>query len=60
MSGVNKFTEKGQGIIQMQSNDKVINVLDDRKEEVVMTPLSAKKSSTKDVDEGTYEFTDMP
>ena len=42
----------------MSSNDKVSNILGDRKEEVVMTPLSEKKSSTKDVEKGTDAFTD--
>ena len=31
----------------------------DRKEEVVTTPLSEKKSSTKDVEKGTDELEDM-
>ena len=31
----------------------------DRKEEVVTTPLSEKKSSTNDVDKGTYELEGM-
>ena len=43
----------------MSSNDKVSNVLGDRKEEVVTTPLLEKKSLTKDVDEGTNELSDM-
>ena len=43
----------------MLSNDKVSNVLGDRKEEVVTTPLLEKKSSTKDVEEGTDELEDM-
>ena len=34
--------------------------LGDREEEVVTTPFLEKKSSTKDVDEGTYELADMP
>ena len=38
---------------------KVSNVLGDRKEEVVTTPLSKKKSPTKDVDKGTGELVDM-
>ena len=32
----------------------------DRKEEVITTPFPEKKSSTKDVDEGTDELSDMP
>ena len=40
----------------MLSVEKVGNVLGDRKEEVVTTPLSEKKSSTKDVDKGTDEL----
>ena len=44
----------------MHSVDKVSNVLGDRKEEVVTTPLLEKKSPTKDVDEGTDELADMP
>ena len=43
----------------MQSVEKVGNVLGDRKEEVVMTPLSEKKSQTKDVDKGTDGLDDM-
>ena len=39
--------------------EKVSNVLDDRKEAVVTTPLSEKKSLTKDVDKGTGELEDM-
>ena len=44
----------------MSSNDKVGNILGDRKEEVFTTPLSEKKSPTKDVDKGTDELEDMP
>ena len=44
----------------MSSNDKVSNVLGDSKQEVVTTPFSDKKSSTKDVDEGTDELAYMP
>ena len=44
----------------MLSNEKVSNVLVDRKKELVTTWLSDKKSSTKDVDEGTDELADMP
>ena len=44
----------------MSSNEKVINILGDRKEEVVTTPLLENKSSTKDVDEGTDELVDIP
>ena len=40
----------------MSSVEKVSNVLGDRKEEVVTTPFSEKKSSTKDVDRGTGEL----
>ena len=43
----------------MSSKDKVSNILGDRKEEVVTTPFSEKKSSTKDVEEGTYKLPDM-
>ena len=39
----------------MSSKEKVSNVLVDRKEEVVTTPLPDNKSSTKDVDEDIYE-----
>ena len=39
--------------------EKVSNVLGDRKEEVVTTPLSEKKSSTNDVDKVTYELEGM-
>ena len=39
--------------------EKDSNVLGDRKEVVVMMPLFEKKSSTKDVDRGTDELTDM-
>ena len=39
--------------------EKVSNVLDDRKEAVFTTPLSEKKSLTKDVDKGTDESEDM-
>ena len=38
--------------------DKVSNVLGDRKEEVVMTPLSENRSPTKDIDKGTYKLED--
>ena len=37
----------------MSSNEKVSNVLGDRKEELVTMPLSEKKPSTKDVKKGT-------
>ena len=40
----------------MSSGEKVSNVLGDRKEEVVTTPLSKNKSFTKDVDKGTIEL----
>ena len=43
----------------MSSNEKVSNVLGDRKEEVVTTPFSEKKSSTKDVEKGTHKQEDM-
>ena len=42
----------------MSSNEKFSNFLGDRKEEVVTTPFSDKKSLTKDVDKGTDEFAD--
>ena len=42
----------------MSSNEKVSNYLGDRKEAVVTTTLSEKKSSTKDVEKGIEEFTD--
>ena len=44
----------------MTSNEKVSDDLGDRKKEVVTTPLREKKSSTKDVDEGTDELADIP
>ena len=44
----------------MSSNEKVSNVLGDSKEEVATTPLSEKKSSTKDDDKGTDELAYMP
>ena len=40
----------------MSSNEKVSNVLGDRKEKVVTTMLSEKKSSTKHVEKGTDEL----
>ena len=43
----------------MLSNDKVSNFLVDRKEKLVTTPLSEKKSLTKDVHKGTDELVDM-
>ena len=43
----------------MSSNEKVSNVLGDRKEEVVTTPLSENKYSTKDVEKGTDKLADM-
>ena len=43
----------------MLSVDKVINVLDDRKEAVVTTPFPEKKSLKNDVDKGTGELEDM-
>ena len=42
----------------MSSNEKVI--LGDRKEEVVKRLLSEKKSSTKDVEEGTDKLEGVP
>ena len=39
--------------------DKDSNVLDYKKEAVVMTPFSEKKSFTRDVDKGTEELEDM-
>ena len=44
----------------MSSNEKVSYFLGDRKEEVVTTPLSEKKPSTKYVDKGNDELADMP
>ena len=44
----------------MSSNERVSNFLKYRKEEVVTTPLSEKKSSKIDVDKGTDELADMP
>ena len=43
----------------MQLVEKLSNILGDSKEEVVMTPLQEKNSSTKDVDKGTGELEDM-
>ena len=43
----------------MSSVEKVSNVLDDRKEAVVTTPLSENKSLTKDAYKGTVELEDM-
>ena len=40
----------------MSSNEKVSSFLGDRKEEVVTTPLSEKKSLTNDVDKGTVHY----
>ena len=40
----------------MSSVEKDSNVLDDKKEAVVMTPFSDNKSLTKDVDKGTEEL----
>ena len=42
----------------MSSNEKVSNVLGERKEELVTPPLSEKKSPTKDVEKGTDELTE--
>ena len=43
----------------MLSVDKVSNFLGNRKEEVVMTPLSEKKSLTKDINKCIGELEDM-
>ena len=43
----------------MSSNEKVGNVLGDRKEEVFTTPFSKNKSSTKGVEKGADELEDM-
>ena len=43
----------------MLSFDKVSSVLDDRKEAVVTTPLSEKKSLTNNIDKCTGELEDM-
>ena len=43
----------------MSSNEKVGNVFGDRKEEVITTPLSEKKSLTKDVEKGTDKLAYM-
>ena len=43
----------------MSSNEKVSNVLGDRKDEVVTTSLSEKKSLTEDIDKGTNKLEDM-
>ena len=43
----------------MLSNEKLSNFLGDRKEEVVTTPLSENKSSTKDVEKGTDKLAYM-
>ena len=37
----------------MSSNEKFVNCLGDRKEEVVTTPFPEKKLSTKNVEKGT-------
>ena len=44
----------------MSSVEKVSNVLGDRKEKVVTTPLLEKKSLTKDFDKGTDEIAYTP
>ena len=44
----------------MSSVEKVNNVLGDRKEEMVITPLLEKKYPTKDVEKGTDELADTP
>ena len=44
----------------MSSIERVSNVLGDRKEEVVTTPLLEKKLPTKDVDKGADELVDTP
>ena len=38
--------------------EKVGNILGDNREEVVITPLSEKKSLTKDVEKGTDKLAD--
>ena len=43
----------------MQLVDKYSNYLDDKKEAVVTTPFSEKKSLIKDVEKGTSELEDM-
>ena len=43
----------------MLSVEKVSNVLDDRKEAMVTTPLSEKKFLRRDVDKGTSELEDI-
>ena len=43
----------------MLSNEKVSNILGDRKEEVVTTSLLEKKSLTKDAEKGTDELAYM-
>ena len=43
----------------MKLVEKVINVLDDRKEALVTTPLWEKKSLTDDFDKGTGDLEDM-
>ena len=43
----------------MSSNEKVSNILVDRKKEWVTTPFSERKSSTKDVEKGTDKSEDM-
>ena len=43
----------------ISSVEKFRITLDDRKEAVVTTPLSEKKSSTNDVDKGNVELEDM-
>ena len=40
----------------MLSVEKISNVLDDRKDAVVLTPFFENKSLTKDVDKGTVEL----
>ena len=40
----------------MSSNEKGSNIFGDRKEELVMTPLSEKKSLTKDFEKGNDEL----
>ena len=58
VSGVKKVTHKGQGIFHHVTNEKVRNVLGDRKEEVVTIPFPEKKSLTKYVFKGTDELAD--
>ena len=49
---------KVKGLSIISSNEKVSNVLGDRKEIVVTTPFYEKKSLTKGVDKGTNKLAD--